>query len=333
MKRGSPWILGLLLWTLLLNTAQARGTPPLEKMRAMYAAIGTSQSQIWIPYEAGLFRKYGLDVELLYIGSGSKAAQAMVAGEVPIGMFAGGAVINAGLAGADLTMVASGLNVATFFLVTRPEIKQLEDLRGKKVAVTRVGSSTDFALRFASNKWTVKPDRDFTILQAGGVPEVFMALKSGAIQAGVLNTEFTIIARKEGLRDLVDFSAIGLAFPTSALTTTRSYIRSHEDTVRKFVRGYVDGVHLAKTNKTFVVKVLKKYYRSQDEASLAEAYDIYFGRYILNVPTLSADAVKTVLDQLGEKDPRARAAKPEQFLEPRFMDELEKEGFIQRLWR
>ena len=160
-----------------------------------------------------------------------------------------------------------------------------------------------------------------------------MALKSGAIQGGVLNTEFTIIARKEGLRDLVDFSAIGLAFPTSALTTTRSYIRSHEDTVRKFVRGYVDGVHLAKTNKTFVVKVLKKYYRSQDEASLAEAYDIYFGRYILNVPTLSADAVKTVLDQLGEKDPRARAAKPEQFLEPRFMDELEKEGFIQKLWR
>jgi len=312
--------------------------PPLEKIRGLYAAIGTSQSQIWIPYEAGIFRKHGLDMELLYIGSGSKAAQAMVAGDVPVGMLAGGAVISAGLAGADLVMVASGLNVATFFLVTRPEIRQLEDLKGKKVAVTRAGSSTDFVLRFSSQKWAVKPDRDFTVLQAGGVPEVFLALKSGAIQGGVLNTEFTILARKEGLRDLVDFSAVGLAFPTSALTTTRSFIRTHEDTVRKVVRAYVEGVHFAKKNKPFVIRVLKKYYRTQDEASLSEAFDIYFGRYITDVPTLSVESVKTVLGQLGEKGTpkpgtQARGARPEQFLEPRFLDELEKEGFIQKLWR
>ena len=202
-----------------------------EKFRVVYSAIGSSQSPLWIAHEAGIFRKYGLDVELLYVAGGSRAAQVILSGEVPVAMFNGGSVISADLAGADLVNVASGMNVLPFHLVVGPGMRQIEELKGKKVAVTRLASSTDYALRFAAEKWPVKPDKDFTVLQLGGQPEMMAALKSGAVQGAMLNAEFTILARREGYRDLADVTSMGLAFPGSGLNTSRSFIRARRETV------------------------------------------------------------------------------------------------------
>jgi len=311
----------------------AQPKPPVEKMRFIYSAIGGSQSSVWIPHEAGIFKKHGLDIELLYVGGGGRAAQVVQSGEVPMGIFTGGAVVNANLAGGDLVVIASGMNAITFFLVARPEIKQIEDLKGKKIGITRFGSATDFALGYSENKWPIKRGRDFTVIQMGGMPEMMQALKSGSLDAATLNAEFTILARKEGLKELVDMSTLGLSFPTSAIVTTRSFIKRNENAVRKFIRGFVEGNHFAKTQRAASVEVFRKYIRNDDREYLNAIYDLYVLRYIPKIPHPSPESIKTVLDQLAWKDPRAAAARPEQFIDARFFQELEREGFIQKIWQ
>ena len=138
---------------LLAISSMANAQSPLEKLRLTYSAIGGSQASVWVPYEAGIFRKHGLDVELLYVGGGGRAAQVVQSGEVPIGIFTGGAVINSNLAGGDLVMIASSMNVMTFAVMARPEIRSVEELKGKKIGISRFGSATDFGLRYAEGKW------------------------------------------------------------------------------------------------------------------------------------------------------------------------------------
>lgn len=304
-----------------------------EKIRLVFSAIGSSQSPLWIGYEAGIFRKHGLDAELLYVAGGSRAAQVVLSGDAPIAMFNGGSVISADLAGGDLVNVASGMNVMPFFLVAGPSVRQIEDLKGKKVAVTRFASATDYALRYAAEKWPVKPDRDFTVLQIGGQPEMIQAIKSGAIQAAMLNAEFMILARREGYRNLADVSALGIPFPTSGLNTSRAFARNRRETVLRVVRAYCDSIHYGKTQKKFAVGVLSKYLKNDDVPFLEGVYDLYLGKYVPRIPHPSAEAMKVALDQIAEKDPRARNVRAEQFIDSSFMQELDKDGFIQQLWR
>ncbi len=330
-----PKILGIGLSILLCLLSRTLGAaePSLEKVRVVYSAIGASQSSIWIPYEAGIFRKHGLDVELLYVGGGGRAAQVVQSGEVPIGIFTGGSVVSANLAGGDLVTVASGMNVIPFFLMARPEIRQIEDLKGKKVGITRFGSATDFALRYAEEKWPVKRGRDFAVIQMGGQPEMLAALKTRGLEAAILNAELSILARKEGFKELADIASLGFNFPTSSINTTRSFVKRNENTVRKFVRGFVEGNHFIKTQRAFSIEVLKKYLKNEDRSFLDRVYELYGLRYIPKIPYPSPEAVRIVLDQMADKDPRAAAAKPEQFIDSRFFQELDKEGFIQRLWQ
>lgn len=306
---------------------------PLEKLRLTYSAIGGSQASVWIPYEAGIFKKYGLDIELLYVGGGGTAAQVVQSGEVPIGVFTGGAVVNSNLGGGDLVVIASSMNVMTFALIARPEIRRVEDLKGKKIGITRFGSATDFGLRYVEGQWPIKRQRDFAVIQIGGMPEQLTALRSGALDAAVLNVELAILARKEGLKELVDLAKIGLSFPTSSIVTTRSFIKRSENTVRKFVRSYVEGVHYGKTHRAFGIQVLKKYLRRDDPAFLNDLYDLYILQNIPQVPRPSPESLKTVIDQMAETNPQAANLRPEQLIDFRFFQELEKEGFIERLWK
>lgn len=321
-----------LLFVLFSLTAKVHAQT-LEKMRLAYSAIGGSQASVWIPYEAGIFRKNGLDVELLYIGGGGRAAQVVQSGEVPIGVLTGGAVVNSNLAGGDLVIIGSSMNVMTFVLMARPEIRRVEDLKSKKVGITRFGSATDFALRYVEDQRQVKRQRDFALLQLGGMPELLSALRAGALDAAVINAEVAIRARRDGFRELADISKMGLSFPTSSIVTTRSFIKRNENTVRKFTRGFVEGVHYGKTQRAFGIQILKKYLRNDDAALLDELYEMYILQNIPRIPRPSQEAVKTVLDQMAETDPRVANLRPEQFIDSRFFQELEKDGFLQRLWK
>jgi NitT/TauT family transport system substrate-binding protein len=322
-----------LLISFVISAWPAYGQTPLEKLRLVYSAIGGSQASFWIPYEAGIFRKHGLDVELLYVAGGGRAAQVVQSGEVPIGLFTGGAAINSNLAGGDLVVIGSSMNVMTFVVMARPEIRRVDDLKGKKVGISRFGSATDFGLRYAEEQWPVKRKRDFAVIQMGGVSDVYGALRVGALDAGVINAELAILARREGYRELVDIAKMGINFPTSSVVTTRSFIKRNENTVRKFVRGFVEGVHFGKTQRAPAISIMKKYLRSSDAAMFDELYEMYIVRNIPRIPRPSPEALKTVLDQMAETDPRIVNLKPEPFMDARFFQELEKEGFIQHLWK
>ena len=333
MKKIPFYFLPFLWLVLLLTAPQAGAQSTLEKLRVTYSAIGGSQASVWIPYEAGIFRKHGLDVELLYVGGGGRAAQVVQSGEVPIGVFTGGAVINSHLAGGDLVVIASSMNVMTFSVMTRPEIRRAEDLKGKKVGISRFGSATDFGLRYVEDQWPLKRQRDFVVLQLGGMPELLTALKAGALDAAVVNAELAIMARKEGFRELADIAKMGLNFPTSSIVTTRSFIKRNENTVRKFIRGFVEGVHYGKTQRAFSIQVMQKYLRSSDPATFSDLYELYIVQNIPRIPRPSPEALKTVMQQMAETDPRVAKLTPEQFIDGRFFQELDKEGFIQRLWK
>jgi NitT/TauT family transport system substrate-binding protein len=333
MKLAASRCLPVLLLIFFALSPEARAQPALEKLRVGYSAIAGSQAAFWIPYEAGIFRKRGLDVELLYVAGGGRAAQVVQSGEVPIGTFTGGAVVNSNLAGGDLVIVASQLNVFTFAVMARPEIRRVEELKGKKIGISRFGSATDFGLRFAEAQWPVKRQRDFAVIQMGGVTDILTALRTGGIDAGVINAELAILARRDGFRELADISKMGLSFPTSAVSTTRSFIKRSENTVRKFLRAYADGVHYGKTQRAFSVQVMSKYMRNNDLALVNDLYELYIIQNVPRIPRPSLESVKTVLDQLAETDPRAANLRPEQFIDPRFFQEMEKDGFIQKLWK
>lgn len=323
----------LFLTLFLLFAGERPSVAQVEKLRVIYSAIGGSQASVWVPYEAGIFRKHGLDVELLYVAGGGRAAQVVQSGEVPIGIFTGGAVVSANLAGGDLVVIASSMNAMTFVIMARPEIKRVEDLKGKKIGVSRFGSATDFGLRYAEEKWPIKRQKDFTVIQVGGVTDVFNALRAGALDAAVINAELAILARREGFRELADISKMGINFPTSSIITTRSFIKRSENTVRKFIRAFVEGVHYAKTQRAPTIAVMKKYLRSSDASMFDELYEMYIVRNIPPIPRPSPEALKTVMDQMAETDPRVASYKPEQFTDARFFQELDKEGFFQKLWK
>jgi NitT/TauT family transport system substrate-binding protein len=332
MKRFAVVLLSIFICQFLF-AFNATAQSALEKLRLTYSAIGGSQASFWVPYEAGIFRKYGLDVELLYVAGGGRAAQVVQSGEVPIGVFTGGAVINSNLAGGDLVVIASSMNVMTFVIMARPEIRRVEDLKGKKIGVSRFGSATDFGLRYVEEQWPIKRQRDFTVLQLGGVTDVYNALRAGALDAAVINAELAILGRKEGFRELADIAKMGISFPTSSIITTRSYIKRNENTVRKFIRGFVEGVHYSKTQRAATIKIMQKYLRSSDASTFNELYDMYIAQNIPRIPRPSPESLKTVLDQMAETDPRVANLKPEQFIDGRFFAELDKEGFIQKLWK
>lgn len=331
--RTYAWLLSAMALSLFSPAPRAAAQAPLEKIRLAYSAIGGSQATFWIPYEAGIFRRHGLDVELVYVAGGGRAGQVVQSGEVPIGVFTGGAVINANLAGGDLAVIASSMNVMTFSVMARPEIKRPEDLKGKKIGISRFGSSTDFGLRYVEEKWPVKRQRDFAVIQVGGVTDVYNALRAGALDAAVVNAELAILARRDGFRELADIAKMGIHFPTSSVITTRSFIKRNENTVRKFVRGFVEGVHFAKTQRGPAIKIMRKYLRSSDAAMFDELYEMYIVRNIPRIPRPSPESLKTVMDQMVETDPRVANLKPEQFIDARFFQELDKEGFIQKLWK
>jgi NitT/TauT family transport system substrate-binding protein len=323
-----------LVWLVvsLSDSTQAQVEAPLEKIRVVYSA-GGSHNSVWIPYEAGIFRKHGLDVELLFVAGGSSTAQVVQSGQAPIGIFTGSAVVTAGLAGGDLVAVAGVMNVVPFFVMARPDIRRVEDLKGRKIGITRFGSASDFALRYTEEKWPLKRSRDFAVIQNGSMPANMLALKGGAVEAAMISTEFSILVRRDGFREIADVASLGLNFPTSALVTSRSFIKRGENTVRKFVRGFVEGIHYAKTHREFSVDILKKYLKNDDRQLLNNLYDLYVLRYVPRIPFPITEPFKTVLAQIAETDRRAVSAQTEAFVEPRFIQELEKEGFVQRLWQ
>jgi NitT/TauT family transport system substrate-binding protein len=211
-----------------------------KRIPVAYSAVSASQSSFYLTKEAGLFEKHGLFVDPVYVASGTKVAQAVIAGEFPIAL-AGGTVVNANLAGGDIAIFGGVVNVPSFYIFVHSSIKRPEDLKGKTVGITTFGSSTDFSIRYLIKKLGMEPDKDVKILQMGGQPQIVAAMVAGAVQAGVLSSPANYNAMKAGFQMLVDFKSVGLDYPTVSLVSTRSYIKKDPQTVRRFLMAYSEG--------------------------------------------------------------------------------------------
>jgi NitT/TauT family transport system substrate-binding protein len=322
-----------LLCELFLAWPCPAASRPLEKLTIGWSAIAGSQAPFWITKEAGLFEKTGLDVTMIYVDGGSKATQALMSGDMPIAQVGGNAPVVARLRGADVTLIAGLLNVLAYSMVVAPEIKKPEDLKGKKLSVSRFGSNSDYATRKILLKWGLKPDVDVAVLQIpGGQPARMAAIQSKVVHGMVAQPPVTNLARKLNLNIIAEPEDFGGAYPTTPVASRISYIRDKRDTLRKFTRALLEGIHLYKTNKEFSKKVIAKYVKTDDNDALEDSYQ-YFSRLVPQKPYPSIDAVKEALAELGEKDPKARAAKPEEFVDLSLIKEFDDNGFIDALYK
>jgi len=319
--------------TLLSSLAFFVAVSPLmaqtKRIPVAFSAVSATQAALYVTKEAGLFEKHGLSVDLVYVSSGSKVAQALMAREFPVAL-AGGAIVNANLAGGDLAIVGGVVNVPSFYLLVQPSVKRVEDLKGKAIGITRYGSSTDYTVRFYLKKSGLEPDREVKILQMGGQPEILAATQAGVIQGGVFSAPADYKARKFGFVQLADMSKIGLDYPTTSLVSTRSYIKMDPATVKNFLMAYSEGVSRLFRDKEFTMKVTGKYTRTDDREILAAAYS-FSTNFIEKTPRLPYKAIETILAQIAETDPKAKGHKAEEFIDPTFYNELEKSGFFKSL--
>jgi len=309
---------GLGLMTPRLGSAQL-------KARVAWTSFASNMSGTWVAQEEGLFKKHGLEVELVHIPSTSRAIQVMLAGEIQFSYMDGRNSVTAALKGADVVILAGVANRLVFSFMARPEIKSFAEMRGKKIGITRIGSSTHSVTLWVMNKFGLKAE-DYQLLQLVDVPNIFTAISAGQIDAGALSPPTNFRGRKTGLRELIDLSKDGPEYVSVAIGSTRSFVKANEETARRFIRGYSEGVQLLKTNKTVGIRAIQKYARITEpdilEATYGEAR-----AYIESVPHVSRKGLETIIGELLPAEPKAKGARPEDFLDMRFVAHLENDGF------
>ena len=321
---------GLTLTVLFLVLFLARGVGAAP-IRISYSAISGAMSSLWVAQEGGYFKREGLDTELLYIGGGSLLIQSMLSGDVPFAYGPSVPVINASLRGADLVLIGNTGNSLVFSIMSRPEIKQPANLKGKRVGVTRLGGSTDWALDAALKHWGLER-RDLMVVQTGGMPEGLAGLIAGVFDAVVLSPPSNFKAAKAGMHELVDVGQLKIIFPNTPLSTSESFIKSNRDITLRFLRGFTQGLHRLRTDKEFSMKVLSKYTKVTDGETLAQLHQTYGMRYSGDrIPYVRAEGVEEILKRTPGKE--AREAKAGSFFDNSVLTELEQSGWFKNLGR
>jgi NitT/TauT family transport system substrate-binding protein len=328
MKQKNISLLTLLLVFIAWPSALLAQT----RLKVAYPTTVGSMAVLWVAKEAKLFEKQGLEVELIYVSGSSKVVQAMLAKEIPISEIAIPAVIQANLAGADLIMLAGPNHKPGQKLMVKPEIKRREDLKGKKIGITRFGTSDDFLLRYVLGQWGLQPDRDVALIQMGGSQETLAGLASRAVDGGMLSSPLHLQAAKFGYSLLADLSAIGVDYQGAGVVTTKSYMRESPDILRRYLRAYVEGLHRFKTDKSFAVKVIGKYSRITDHEALEETYQHYAVKVMPKVPYPTIKGIQMVLDEIGARNPKAKGLQPGSFIDVAYLKDLEQSGFVKNLY-
>jgi NitT/TauT family transport system substrate-binding protein len=324
MKRAIFGLLVFLLWTTQVSAA--------DRVRIGYSSISGAYTPIWVAHDAGYFAKEGLQDDIILIPSGTQLAQVTVAGEIEIGSLNGSSAIAAALQGADLKIIGNSGNKMVFSLYVRPEIKSVEALKGKKIGITRFGSAPDISVRYALRKYNINPDKDLTLIQLGFMATVAAGLQGGSIEGGVVSPPTQFAVDKAGFKELISITDMDFAFPNPALVAVGPIIRSKPDVINRFIRAYVRGIHRARTDREFTYKSMAKYTKIQDQSVLQKAYDFYMSKVLEKAPYINMTGVQNVLDDLAKTVPAAKNAKPEQFVDMRFLETLEKSGLLKELY-
>lgn len=320
------------LWLFLAYDCTEVHSNSPKRVRLAYSFISGSTLPLWIAKDEGLFKKNGLEVELIAIPGPSRVAQALVAGDVEVIAAGGPIVVLSALRGSGIKMFAGVLNVFSSTIFTARDITRPEQLKGKKVAISTFGSTAEFAVAFALRKYNVNAYKDITMLQIGDQAARFAALLSGAVDAAIINPPLTLNAKRLGYYPTVDLSSIGLSFPNATLASLSSYMRSHDDVLRQLMRAYVEALFLFHTREGVSVRALKKYMKVEDPEIAQYTVQVYRKMHPRK-PYPSVEGTKFMLDFLISRHPELKDRRPEEFLEMKFVQELDQSGFIDDLYR
>ena len=286
---------------------------------------------IWVTKEAKLFDKNGLDTEVLYLES-NLVRTALISGEVAFGAMSGAAMAAPKLQGADLVVVLGFQNNLPFRLVVRPEIKSPADLKNKRIGVAGFGLLAERAARLVIAKLGLNPDKDVVLLQTGGEATRLTALVNGSIDATVLNPPVYKKAVDAGMRVLANMQEMEIPFQNSALVSTQRFVAKNPDVMRRLTKSFVEGIHLTKTNPHITKQAIGKYMRLREERELEEAYEI-FASLTQRKPYPTLEGFKNIIAELSAKIPAAKTAEPKDFIDVRFLDELDRSGYIDKLYQ
>lgn len=302
-----------------------------EKIRVGQGSISLQSGLMHIGKERGLFAKYGLVPEVVYIPGGSTNVQVLVSGSLDLSQLSGAPGVAANLEGADIVYFLGLLDKLNYQLITRPEIKSVEQLKGKKFGVSRFGSSADFGMRAMLKRVGVDPVKEATILQIGDEPARIAAIKSGNIDGTVANAPFGIEAERLKLNVIADSVKMDIPFFNTGLLGSKRYLDKQDAKVMNFLRAYLEAIKVLKTERDYSIKALGQFTRVQNLKAVQEGYD-YFVKQLEPVPHPSVEAMQAVVDQIAETNPKARGIDAKNYVNDRYLKRLEEEGFVKKIW-
>ena len=305
----------------------------LRKVRMAFTSLSGSMMPPWMAREAGIFTKHGLEVEVIATPSGVEGMNALIAGEVQFLQIAGGTTVSAALGGADVIILGTTIDTFVQNLMVRPEIEKAEQLKGKSLGISRFGTSIDTGARVALRHFGLVPEKDVAIVQVGSVESTVLAMQGNRVQAGILSYPSIARAKKLGMRVLLDVGSLGIPYASTGMTTRGRLVREDPDLMRRYMAAQVEAIARAKRDKPLAMKVMGKYLRTNDAEMLSEAYEIYVQQHLLKVPLTSVEAIKSVLEELAVRNPKAKEMDPRKFFDDSFVRQMQSSGFIDALYR
>lgn len=325
-------IAGMMLligWLFVWRSATAQ-----DKVRMGLSSVSGLHSAVWVAEEKGLFRKHGIDAEVIVTGQGGTAGiSALLANDIQMVNSAGDVLVAAALRGGDTVMVASVVNKGLQRLVTKPDIKTPADLKGKRIGVTRIGAVSHSVLLMMLQRWKMTVN-DIQVLQLGSSPNMLASLDKGGVEGAVLTIPSMFVAEDRGYRVLLDMADTDIYYLHTMVATTRQYIKNNRDKVSRFLRGYVEGIAFVKQNKKESLEIVKKKLRigPEQEKNLERSLDLLIAKYYENVPYPSMRGVETVLGFVEKDNPKAKSADPKSFVDDSLLREIDQSGFIKKLY-
>jgi NitT/TauT family transport system substrate-binding protein len=310
----------------LLFIATDAGAQPLTKIHIGYPSISSRQAQLWLAKDEGFFRKYGLDVELIFLRGGQVAVQALASGDPPLVTV--GNVILANLQGYENVLVASVENSYDQIVFARPgTAKSVEQLKGKRFGISGFGTATHNAAMILFKKFNLDAAKDVALIATGAAPDRLAAMQAGKVDATFFNPSEAPLAGKAGLVEIIQMADLGVEVQGSGLATSRPFIRARRDAVKAALKGYIEGIYFIFVNKTATEKSLAKYMRTSDPDVLEYSYRHYLKR-TPKKPYPTMKGIQYMLEMAAAQLPQAKTARPEQCVDLSFLQELESEGFF-----
>ncbi|MGH7831431.1 MAG: ABC transporter substrate-binding protein [Candidatus Binatia bacterium] len=303
-----------------------------ERIRVAWAGASPANSPIWVVQEKNLLKKHGLNPEIISITASPIALQALLAGEVDVVVTSVTTLVSSRLAGADVVMILGMVPTFVDHIISLSSIGSVEQLKGKTGGVNRLGSTSDLGLRLALRKLGVDPEKDTKIIPTGGNPERFAALTKGLTQFTIMPEPFVREAEKLGFRDLLDIGSLKIPFWWNAVLTREAIIKAKRPVMAKFSRAMTEALHFLKTEREASKAIFSKNLRITDPESLERAYRAY-SVVFPETPYPTPEGVKTLLDDLAPRNPKAAAADPKSFVDASLVQEMEASGFIKQLYK